>query len=572
MPPPKSKRSDHIQYEIINDFRHGIVSNIRSGGSVGGVIDAPKPGMAQEGTVGCIANATGQLVPLPFGQSIGHVTCGSGGVTVFGNVNTCGIATAGPVTMPGHTVLYNDDVFILAQYTGVQSSVVHECFQSFVIKADGSVTSIQIFVGLATGATLRRGSTFAYTRSRLSNFNTPGHPIMAWEYTSGEPFIDGSLAQYVLYPNLTGASIDTPYGENYTVNNAGSVWGGQLLPHDGRIVRLAERSYDFGVNTIFETNELIRYTDPPNNYTLNTNTTDSILDPQIPGGYGSWGSISFGELLLVKRYGGAILVMGDLYAPQITRLEGMPGTGALLNKATACSGGLIYCVSNDGAYIWQGGSTAQKINNINDQFHTPLTTMAQGRRTDHCLWNNWVVFTNGWVYDPENSSWWQLENDLFTGAALRNIQWLAAGKGSTRYLWCVGGSGMADDNDPNIEYVRYDRFTPGTKYTWISQPLPVSTMRTIDVHEVQVSVSQYYPNTTITLQLQTLDGASATEHVTINPGGFAPAMYPTRIRLPIGVRGNSITMTLTVDSGLNPAPVTNAIIVGYTEAGEYGQN
>jgi hypothetical protein len=390
---------------------------------------------------------------------------------------------------------------------------------------------------------------------------------MAWEFTSGEPFQDGALAQYVLYPNLTGASIDTPYGENYTVSNSGSVFGGQLLAHDGRILRLAERSYDFGSNTIFETNELIRYTDPPGSYQLNTNVTDSILDPQIPGGYGSWGSITFGELLLIKRYGGALLVMGDVYAPQMTRLEGVPGTGALMNKATACAGGLIYCVSNDGAYIWGGGSTSEKINLINDQFHTPQIPMAYGRRTDHILWNNWVVFTNGWLFDPLNNSWWQIHTNIFQGQG--NVQWLAAGKGSTRYLWAIPGSGMASNNDPNIEYVRFDRFQPSSNYYWISQALPVSIMQTIDIHEVQLSISKYAANTTLTVQLDTFVGPSANETITLPNSGD----HPFRLRIPMGVRGQSVTIRVWATAPTNqPAPIINEIAVGYLEAGPYGQS
>jgi hypothetical protein len=193
--------------------------------------------------------------------------------------------------------------------------------------------------------------------------------------------------------------------------------------------------------------------------------------------------------------------------------------------------------------------------------------MQFGRKCDHTLWNNWVVFSNGWLYDSVNNSWWQLLDNLFTGTASRRIQWLAAGKGSAQYLWCVGGSGKNSNSDPNIEYVRYDRSTQGQSYTWISQPLPVSLMQTIDVHEIEIGITNVSPNTQLLIQLDTIDGTtSSSEPVIIHNG----SSRPIRVRLPIGIRGNSITVTYSV-SGPGPAPTTNEIIVGYMEAGPYGQ-
>lgn len=545
------------KYVVIDDFRQGIVSSVRSAATKGGSLDTLKPGAAQEGTFGCIANETGQLVPLPSASIVTTFAPGSAGFAIDNTkIGTCGIATFGPIQVASQT--NNDDVIILLQYIAVVSGVSHECYQSFVYKGgQGVPISIQILTGRNTTDLTRRGSTIINTRGRRSNFNTPGFPIMGWEYTSGLsgiPFVDGSIAQYVIYPDPNSPNTDSPYGETYTVDNPTNVYGGQLVAHSGRILRLCEAQTSAGLNVGFDSNERIRYTDPPGNITLNTSTTDSIIDPQSPGGFGSWGSISYGELLLIKRSGGALLIEGDIYAPQITRLAGVASTGNIMNEATACATGLIYCVENDGAYLWAGGALAEKISTINDGFHTPAIPLAQGRKTDHTNWNNWVVFTNGYLYDSVNNSWWQLQNNFFTQG---NVTWVAAGKGSAQYMWALAGS---DNGTGNIELLRYDRNTPGSIYTWISQPIPVSMNRTIDIKEATFSFSNVLSSTNVVITVSSINGASAAEHFTLNA-----STQPVRLRLPIGYVGNAISLTVSCTRAGGP-PTLNSIAIGYEEA------
>lgn len=576
---PSDAKASDLHYVTIKDFRPGIYSNVRTN-AVGGIVDAEIPGMAREGTIGCIANTTGQLVPLPQGfpntftfpiDGTAHpFQPGGAGVSV-------GIATVGPIVTAGATRA--DDIWVFANYCAHISPSFFDIYRAVVIKGGTTpVTPRDAMQGqqiLNMNAISKRGVTTAFTRGRRSSFNSPGFPIFCWEYTSGEPYQDGAIAHYDVYPDPNALNSDNYYQETYTVNNANSVYGGQILAHTGRILRLCENKTDHGLNVDFETNELVRYTDPPGNVILSNNFTDSVLDPQIPGGYGSWGSLSYGELLLIKRVGGAILVEGDVYAPQITRLPGVADVGNLTNVACATPAGLIYCCQDDGAYIWTGGSTSQKISTISDRFAIPPVLMANGVKTNLTLWNNWVIFSNGWMFDTVMNGWWQLD----VSQALPEqdgLQWAAAGKGSPRYLYVVPGDLTNFGDNKTVTVGTYDLETPSNEYTWKSQPMAVSYGHSIDIREICLTVSNISNDTTVEVTFQTINGDDTgtfpgPERFQITTGG-ANVPGPIRLRKPIGVIGDSVMLTIhAITISPSPAPTLNCIEIGYLPATPFGQ-
>lgn len=574
-------RNDPIQHVVIDDFRPGIVSSLRTIDD-GGYIDLP-PGTATEDTVGCIANATGQLVALPAGYNF--VTYSPPNMATSGlganRLSTSGLAVSGPV----NSGTFPDFVHVL--YTCIIPGIPHffDSFQWDVIKPPGTVVNLASYTGQAGTTVLgteipptltKRGATHVFTRTRSSNFSQPGFPCIATEWTgialSGAgPHQDGSFQRYAIYPNPAALTSDTPYTQSGIVDNATFLLGGQLLAHSGRIIRLCENAISHGAGGVtFLTNERVRYTDPPNSRELATTTQDSTLDPQYPGGYGSWGSISFGELLLVKRYGGALLVEGDVYAPQITRLPGVASTGRLMNPASWCAAGLVYAVENDGAYIWNGGNTSRKINKINDTFYEGENAGGAGGsgdvppdygvQTDHTSWNNLIVFTSGWSYDAVNDSWWRLQNPHSIG----HIQWLAAGVGYPSNLYTTN-AGLNADN--KIEVMAFDSSVPGVEYTWVSQPIPTTTNKTVDVAEVDVSFSNnVFSGTQVTVALGGLDGTFAVTDTFTVPIGVGPF----RLRKPLSIRCNGLQVYINVVNDTR-APTLNSIVIGYREAGPLGQ-
>src|SRR5437868_2413081 len=96
MPPP-------TQYLTINDFRPGIIVDTKTGAAI---IDSP-PGTAAPGTVGCIANITGQLAPMYGGGVYQQITPNAHPQNKF---FPAGIACVGPIEQTGDASL--DDIHV----------------------------------------------------------------------------------------------------------------------------------------------------------------------------------------------------------------------------------------------------------------------------------------------------------------------------------------------------------------------------------------------------------------------------------------------------------------------------
>lgn len=572
MPPSKIKPSDakssNLHYVTINDFRPGIYSNVRTN-APGGIIDAERPGMAREGTIGCITNPTGQLVPLPGGTP--HVVTFPIDDGFFPLDPVTPLATSVGLTAVGPTTdgtNLGDNIFVFTNHRSLSAGHNYDVYHATAIKGLTPVV-VDIFQGEdVTGrpGISRRGVSSIFTRGKRSGFTFPGYPILCWEYASGDSHFDSRPARYVVYPDPNALNTDTAYREDYTIDTGSHVVSGQLVAHSGRIIRLCENNYPFGAGGRFIlSNELIRFTDPPGNIILNTPTTDSVMDPEIPGGFGAWGSLSFGELLLIKRVGGALMVEGDIYAPQVTRLPGVADVGDLANVASSCPIGLIYCCQDDGAYVWVGGSTSQKISNINDRFHSLPVAMSYGLKTFSEVWNNWVVFANGWMFDTVTESWWQLDKSQALPGE-DGIQWAAAGKGQPRYLWVVPGDLTHYGDHDTVTVGRYDTLAPSPTYTWKSQPLPVSYGHTLDIREICLTLSNLTGTTTVSVSFQTLTG----QDTAIYPGAetftiSSPTSGPIRFRKPVGVIGESVMLTVQATS-TSVAPTLNCIEIGYLPA------
>lgn len=565
--PPRHHKGDY-EYFIIDDFRPGIVSDVKNQ-QPGGIIDTQKPGVAAEGTVGCISTDTGQLVPLPRAQQYRSYQPLKADFADLGNGSAfiAGIATAGPVLYTaGQLPVYFDQVHIFMDVIQKSGATYFDAFEWDVIKPDGSVVNVAIPQG-ASGpippTLTTRGATSAFTRGRRANFNTPGGPILATEWTGSGglntgPYDSPAVMWYGVWPDPNAPTTDSNYHETGTVTLP--IIGGQLFSYSGRIVRFGERSFGFGANYVLYSNEWVRFSDPPGNVSLTSSTTDSVLDEQTPGGFGAWGSMSFGELFIVKRAGGALLVQGDLYAPQITPLPGVKPTGLMTGPAVATPLGLIYLVNQDGAHLWAGGSQSEKISNINDSFWVQSPLPNYGVQAGSAYWRDLAVFTNGWCFDCYNDSWWQL-NSSFSGG--QKMQWMAVGAGDPTILYTVPSQ---LDNTNHVVVQFYAVGALEYSYTWISQPMPLTHARKIDIHEVTVAITNNSsPTTTATISLLSNNNVFVSQIFNFTTTGAGPY----RIRLPMAAEAvSNVYVKITINSNAQqPAATLNSITVGYLESG-----
>src|SRR5208282_2542453 len=120
--------------------------------------------------------------------------------------------------------------------------------------------------------------------------------------------------------------------------------------HQNRIIVLSGVTYDYPAGSGFDTNEQICFTDPPNSAALGFQQT--VLVPEEPYGYGCAGSISAGELVLIKKRGGGVVVTGDIFSPNVTDLPGVEPTGGIYGNASSGLDGFFYCSYENGAWVW----------------------------------------------------------------------------------------------------------------------------------------------------------------------------------------------------------------------------
>jgi hypothetical protein len=237
------------------------------------------------------------------------------------------------------------------------------------------------------------------------NPSTPtGHTgnIWMWPYPSLQSTGHRGTWTTQAYTLLRGAKAVT------TGSAAGQVFG-----FNGRIVSLPIH-YDIFPGAYLFTNDYVQFTTWTNYPTrANMRKTLTSFEPENPFGYGAIGSISNGELFMVKKYGGALILQGDLITYSTTILPGVMPTGNFYGRGQSSSDGFFYCVQYDGAYVWNGGNTSTKISNkISDTFYVVNTTVAKKIGTNFGFFvmrfANLMVFSNNYVYDTDTKSWWSL--------------------------------------------------------------------------------------------------------------------------------------------------------------------
>jgi hypothetical protein len=365
-----------------------------------------------------------------------------------------------------------------------------------------------------------------------------------------------------IYPEL-----DDP--TSYTAQDlivADSSITGQLITYGDRIICIVGVDYDWPAGGGINTNENFNYCDPPESTEYGNQQT--IFSPEEPWGYGAWGSQSVGELLLVKKYGGAVLLNGDINVPSsVIPLPGVESVGDFVGRAAATPIGLVYCAQNRGAWLWNGGNTSQKISqaiadNFFDLEHNVIESNNYGFFVEH--WQKWIMFSGNVWYDTDSGSWWNIypKNGTTIGSMVgRDMFWYCLTRNGNQLL---AAPLILRDNSANV-WSTLDNTTPSETYQWKSLPIHVTENadRVVDIRSIIVRCSDPADTGAATITVSTPNGSfSSTTVAADNPIGPNPTIL--RFNVGLGAQGlQDIVVQIYAENSGAGAPIIESIDVEY---------
>lgn len=396
-----------------------------------------------------------------------------------------------------------------------------------------------------------------WTRMTPDGTGSP-QPVLVIPLSDDTTDVTGHL--YV-YPELLAPTV---YGVQDLIV-MGSSFTGQVICYGSRVIVLVADVYPHPTGTDLSTNENINFTDPP--LSAEYGSQGDVLTAEAPWGYGAWGTISVGELLLLKKYGGGIIVYGDIDSvSSVISMPGVQSVGDFVGKAAPGPLGLVYCSEQRGAWVWNGGNTSQKISNqLRDGFYdaTTVTGMA-GNNYGFCVshWQDWILFSNNYLYNLDTQSWWQIYPGDGNGSADvtgHTMWWWNEGRfGNTMYAAPLR-FGTSTGLNKNWWY-KFDSEVPAPHYQWTSLPIHVDAHadRRIDVRQCILRLSDPSSSGTATMTL-TIGGfaETTTTEITNEPQEF-------RFNVGAGARGiQDIVIQVNADNAGHSAPILHSIDLGY---------
>lgn len=540
-PQPKDQEGG-LTWVTIADFSPGIVSQTRHSytASTNAPVPYDKPGAAQvEGTQGCLALPNGGLAPGPGISNTYSMASllGSSAVTYINGAFINELLSSDEIVFGLENVLAGTRTFLLESW----------------LSANGMFTAIFGRAATSSADTSISGLTGGATRVNLTApYETAGTPVLALAYS----FKGASTTQYNwLYPNP--AALGSP-----GTGNLSTAYGGLMVCHQNRIIVLAAQAYAYigtvgSVNTVQVNNENFYYTDPPNSPQMGAQ--DEVFIQEYPYGVGATGSVSAGELFLVKHRGGGYVISGDLNAPTVTFLGGVQPTYQTVNSTANTPIGIIYASFQNGVWAWNGSNVSVKISDqLNDDFWQltslpPATTGGSPLVSfEAVLWGNYVICTNGWMYDYVKSSWWKLTPSSFAPLFV-----LVGEYGNVLYTLPASVSTAAPTG-----IAAYSYSTPATTFSWTSYPMGASIDRMLAPDRVAVRAQG---SGTVTITLTGLSGTTTvTSPTTLT---FNSTSQPQLLEASVGnVLAHDITINIvSTAASTGPAPTVYSVSVGYHE-------
>lgn len=565
-----------FQWSVIDNFSPGIWSQTYGHSGLSTLQKAPRGAAVHENTYGCHALPNGSLVAMPGQSQLYTLASPDTSVSVDGYLIT-GIQSFGPVIRAGdvqggtNTNVF-DCLYVSLEWRSTSAGPNQRKKCIIRVNSHATPASTATVSAVFTSADNKVDGVYWGTSWAVQRmFDTGGtllRACLATEWTSRHNLTQGGGAvgesRVHLLPSPDGAAEDMAF-------TGASITAGPILAHQNRVVQMTmptagNPTATFGPSTYTIANDLISFTNPSWwTASLFFAVFNQRLATESPHGYGSWGSMSTGELWLCKRGGGAVIIAGDVSNPIITRLPGVESTGMRTGRAVHTPHGLIYLVDGNGAWIWNGGNTSEKLSpQIDDTFlESTRTNLVPGSTDYHiALWGDLVVFPGNYVFDLTSRSWWQLANPgLFNGQ-----MWCGGLARNAHYVFgAVPSFAQSGTNQVAI----YDHGVQGTGYSWQSHILEESVGRRIDIRAVEVEMvpitgsSGYDISLTVSIIDKTGNVPTKTQLVTV------PALHrPLKVRLTLSaeaVTSTSIRIQVSSTGGV-AAPITNSIAYYWREA------
>ena len=516
------------------------------------IVPAPLGAANAEETFCCASLPGGGLGPLP---KLTHV----GGYSPSFPSGVTTIYMTGMIVNPG---LQNGDTEIVVMLESDSGSTHYFTAASYALTPTFSTESYNIIetISASTQPGIFGSPYPTWTRGRITTPTTkPGSPILVFPAAFTHD-THGNRGHVFVYPSQLAPTTFTCQDlVQPTVTTTGIA--GQVVCYSNRILTLAGIDYTWPTGGGISTNENIDFTTPPNGLTLSDQ--DTVLVAEFPWGYGAAGSISTGELLLVKKEGGGVVVNGDIANPaSVIYLPGIMPTGDFYGHTGASDIGLFYCSEGRGAYLWNGGNASQKISNqLRDDFFDCQTGVIDSNNYGFFVerWGQFMLFSNNYIYNTLTGSWWVLYPNATNGSSQVT--------GHTIFHWSQGVRGYQMWGAP-LRFTSSNRdwlFLFDNRYAaqhWQWQSLPIHVVPTADhvVDVRQVVVRASCPNSGSTVKV-TIGSWSATSNIAI---GTTPT--PIRFNVGMGALGlDDIVVTLNGDqtTATDSSPIIHSVDVGY---------
>ena len=231
--------------------------------------------------------------------------------------------------------------------------------------------------------------------------------------------------------------------------------------------------------------------------------------------------------------------------------------------------GLVYCSEQRGAWSWNGGNTAQKISRqLRDDFYDATTgtgLLSNNYGFDVFHWQDWILFSNNYLYNADTNSWWVLYPTDANGTGLvpgHTLWWWNEGRFGNQMYGAPLRFGTAAGLNMNWWY-KFDSEVPAPHWQWVSLPIEVITNgdRVLDVRQITCELSDpsNSGNCTVTV---TLNGNVVG---TTTAGEIGP--HPSPFRFNVGNQGRGIEHIDIQFNGDNAvsgsSPILHSCDIGY---------
>ncbi len=546
-----------LQWTVIDDFRPGIFQRVTP--------NTPPGAAVEEGTYKCKSNSNGDLVPGPLLDLNAQITrdanldAGAPGLNLY---HIVGIQAVSPVlgddTIKGRDQC-NTQLFVAYDWID-EPDDRHRRLDRYL--RDSSQTWENIYDVADTFAysddyTPAR-ATFGLTRSNSADPTQSGASVLVvCQAEELRAFPDDTA------PTVTGTvSLPQPVSP--------APFPEMLIVHQGRVVLFPLSLQGFGDDEIWAHNEMMYWLTVNDVTTLDSEITGGyyniVFGYENPSGYDNGASLSANELFLLKRYGGAIMLQGDLNQPRAVNLPNVMSPGFANSTGVQTPLGYCYVVDNGTLYTWRGGDTSEDLAPMMEpDFWRPITDVTLPASPDSpnerwrgntqlALFRDLLLVPNNWYMDLTNApdpasgggGWWRLCDPASAiGEYLPRYSHYTC-DWTGRWAWAAPYA-LEHGAANKVVMDEYDRSRSATSYSWKSVPLSESAERQLNVREVVVVLSGQ--GSVIITGYGRYEDDGVTRRQDVTDEIWVDSDYPMAVRRSLAVKGNLIQIQVQAEQG-----------------------